>query len=107
MTAFTVLATLAFGLNALYNRNVTVTRSAPQTSSAASADQATIQELQSTIAQYQQRETQYKQELQQAADKINETSQQNQQFRQLITALQNAGVIQITQDGRVLLGRGG
>jgi chromosome segregation ATPase len=107
MTAFTVFATLAFGVNALANRNVSATQSAAQPVQQVSADQATIQQLQDTIAQYQQRETQYKQELQKAADQINQTNQQNQQFRQLIMALQNAGVIQITQDGRVTLGRGG
>jgi septal ring factor EnvC (AmiA/AmiB activator) len=107
MTAFTVFATLAFGVNALVNRNVSATQSVAQPVTQVSADQASVQQLQDTIAQYQQREAQYQQELQKAADQINATSEQNQQFRQLITALQNAGVIQITQDGRVTLGRGG
>jgi hypothetical protein len=117
MTAFIVFAGLAFGVNALFNTNVLPTQAAPGAVSQAStdqvsvdqvsADQASVQSLQSTIAQYQQREAQYQQELQQAADQINTLNSQNQQYQQLIMALQNAGVIRITQDGRVMLGRGG
>jgi len=106
MTAFIGVVFLAFGLNALLNHNTTVTRSAPQPDTQASADQATIQGLQAAITLYQSRETQYQTELKQAADQINQMGQQNQQYQQLVQALVNAGVIQITQDGRVFISRG-
>ena len=106
MTVFIGFSLLGFGLNAVMNKNGSVPRAAAQFDSQASTSQASQQDMQSTIAQYQQREAQYKDELQKAADQINATNQQNQQYRQLFLALQNAGVIQITQDGRVTLGRG-
>ena len=107
MAAFMFFASLAYGVNALYNKNVIPTQAAAQSSAQVSVDPATIQQLQSTITLYQQREAQYQAELKKAADQLNAANQQNEQFRQLIMALQNAGVIQVTQDGRVLLGRGG
>jgi len=106
MTIFLAVAVLAFGLNALFNQNVSVAQAAPQTDPQVAADQATIQDLQNSITQYQARETQYQNELQQAADQINQINQQNQQYQQLMQALQNAGVIQITADGRVFIPRG-
>ena len=101
MSVFIGMAILALGLNALLSKNVTVAQAAPAAGSQVDASQATIQDLQATITQYQQREVQYQSELKKAADEIDQANQQNQQFRQLILALQNAGVIQITQDGRV------
>jgi chromosome segregation ATPase len=101
MSVFIGMTILALGLNALLSKNVTVVKAAPAAGSQVDASQATIQDLQATITQYQQREVQYQSELKKAADEINQANQQNQQFRQLILALQNAGVIQITQDGRV------
>lgn len=107
VSVFLVVAILALGLNALFNTNVTATKNADPPSSQMTSDQATIQQLQATISQYQSRETQYQNELQQAADQINQINQQNLQYQQLIQALQNAGIIQITQDGRVFVGPGG
>lgn len=107
MTVFLGLATLAFGLNALFNQNISPVQAAAQPAPQTTSDQATLQDLQAQIAQYQARETQYQNELQQAADQLNQANQQNQQYQQLIGALQNAGLIQITQDGRVFIMRGG
>lgn len=109
MTVLIAVAMLAFGVNALLNHNVVTTVQAAEPTSTGAApaqgasDQAVIDQLQAQIAEYQARETQYQTELQNAADQINQLSQQNQQFSSLIAALQNAGVIQITPDGRVFI----
>jgi septal ring factor EnvC (AmiA/AmiB activator) len=106
MTAFIVIALFAVGLNALVNQNVSVAKAAAPAETQVSDSQATAQNLQATISQYQNRETQYQDQLKQAADQISQLNQQNQQYKQLFTALQNAGVIQITQDGRVFVNPG-
>ena len=106
MTLVLGLVILALGLNALFNSNVTPVQAAGPTDQSISADQATIDQLQSLIAQYQAREGQYQNELQQAADQLNQANTQLQQYQTLVTALEQAGVIQITGDGRVFIGRG-
>ena len=105
MTVFIGLTVLAFGLNALFNKNASAAQTTDQPDFQVAADQVTIQDLQENISQYQERENQYLSELQQAADQIDEISQQNLQYKQLTQALQNAGVIQVTQDGQVLVSR--
>ena len=106
MTFFIGVAFLALGLNALFNPNVSVAKAAAQPDPQLTTNQATIQDLQATISQYQDRETQYQKELQQAADQIEQINQQNLQYQQLIQALQNSGLIRITQDGRVFISPG-
>ena len=103
MTVFIGLTILALGLNAIVNQNVSVAKAAAQPDPQLGANQAMIQDLQATISQYQNRETQYKNELQQAAGQIDQMTQQNNQYQQLIQALQNAGVIRISQDGHVFI----
>ena len=109
MTVLIGVAMLAFGVNALLNRNVVSTAQAAELSGAvdassqAAADQLVIDQLQAQISEYQNRETQYQDEIKSAADQVNQLSQQNQQYQSLVNALQNAGVIQITQDGRVFI----
>lgn len=116
MTAVIALVILSIGVNALFNRNtvpLNASAASPQDAaalnatagSAATSQDATVQQLQSLVNQYQSRETQYQTQLQQAATQINQLTQQNQQYQNLINALQNAGLIQITQDGRVFLNR--
>jgi flagellar motor protein MotB len=116
MTAVLALVIVSIGLNALFNRNTVplqASAASPQDAAAlngaastdTSSQDATVQQLQSLIAQYQSRETQYQTQLQQAADQINQLTQQNQQYQSLIDALQNAGVIQINQNGQVFLNR--
>ena len=107
MTFFLAICILAFGVNALLNRNTVPVQAANASASApaAQADPASVQQLQSTIATYQSREAQYQTQLQQAADQINQLTQQNQQYQSLINYLQNVGVIRIGTDGRVYLNR--
>ena len=112
MTFLIGLVMVIIGLNALVNKNVTPVQAANPTDQAVNADQATIDRLQSQIATYQAREQQYQTELSQAADQLNQANAQLaqadstlQQYQGLITALQNANVIQITPDGQVLIPR--
>ena len=106
ITLIVGLTILALGLNALFNTNVVPAKAASLTDQTSRADQATIDQLQSLVDQYQARETQYQTELQQAADQLSQSNTQVQQYQDLITALQNAGVIQISPDGWVFVGRG-
>lgn len=106
MTVFLGLAFFALGLNALFNLNVSVAKAAAQSNPQLNVNQVKLEDLQATISKYQDRETQYQKELQQAADQIDQINQQNLQYQQLIQSLQNAGVIQITQDGRVFITSG-
>ena len=103
MTALIAVAMLAFGVNALLNPNTVAAAQAAELPAGVSSDQATIDQLQSRITEYQQREAQYQEEIQGATDQVNQLSQQNQQYQALLNALQNAGVIQITSDGRVFI----
>jgi hypothetical protein len=115
MTSIIGLAILALGANALLNRNVVPVQAAslPDQSLSvdqaildqASVDQATIDQLQNLVEQYQARELQYQTELQQAADQLDQTGAELQQYQGVVNALQDAGVIQITQDGRIFLSR--
>jgi hypothetical protein len=105
MTALIGLCILAFGVNALLNRNTVPVQAAPQTGAAQTAQDPSLQTLQDQITQYQAREAQYKTQLQQAADQINQLTTQNQNYQNLVNYLQNAGLIQISPDGRVFLNR--
>ena len=110
MTAVIALAILALGANALLNRNAIPVQAANLSDQSSSVgqvtvDQASIDQLQSLVDQYQARELQYQSELQQAADQLDQTNAQLQQYQGLVSALQESGIIQISQDGRVFLNR--
>ena len=108
MTSLIALAILALGANALLNKNVVPVQAANLTDQPASGaqvtvDQASIDQLQNLVEQYQARELQYQTELQQAADQLDQTNAELQQYQQVVNALQESGVIQIKQDGRIFL----
>lgn len=100
------LVMVSLAVNALANSNSVPLQSASVSNSGGSGDQATIQQMQNEISQYQAREQQYQGELTQAATQLNQAKAQVQQYQSLINALQDAGVIQITQDGRVFISGG-
>src|SRR5574342_204044 len=103
ITGFMALAMVVTSANALMNKNGTAVSNDPAAvASTTNANQAQIDQLQARIDEYQQREAQYQQLLQQDQAQI-------QQFRQLLFALQQAGVIQIRGDGTILINgpRGG
>ena len=109
------------GANALLNPFKAPVANAPKPTTMAgnSADaqqQQAINQLvqqQQLVNQYQQREKQYQDELKQAADRLNQANQQLAQTNQtlktyqtLIQELQQAGIIAITRDGRVMVPQG-
>ena len=76
------------------------------------ANQAQVAQLQSLVAQYQAREQQYRvrerqyqDQLNQAATQLQQTNAQLQQYQQILTALQQRGIIRIGSDGSIQLGR--
>ncbi len=98
--AFTMIVTSA---NALLNKNGTIVSNDPSAASTnTNIDQAQLEQLQARVNEYQQREAQYQQLLQ-------EDQQQLQQYQQFVTAMQQAGLIQIRRDGTILINarRGG
>lgn len=99
VTGFIAMVMVVTSANALMNKNGTVASNDPaavSSSTNTNVNQAQIDQLQARINEYQQRETQYQQLLQQ-------DQQQMQQFRQFLLALQQAGVIQIRNDGTILI----
>jgi TolA-binding protein len=121
MTAFIALAMIVTSANALMNKNtVDPSNSASASTSAAtdsipSANQAQIKQLQDRInvyaqreQQYQQREQQYQQKLQDNQLRVQQAAAQLQQIQQLLSALQDRGLIRIQNNGTILItGRAG
>ncbi len=131
MTAIIAISMLIIGGNALANHNTSPILNAPPASNIANvsdpssnsssssdtqlkAAQQQINQMQQLINQYQTREQQYQNELKQAAQKVNDANAQlaqaNQQlnvYQQVMQALQQRGIIQISQDGTIYLRGGG
>jgi peptidoglycan hydrolase CwlO-like protein len=70
------------------------------------AMQAQIDQLQGLVKQYQTREQQYQTELKSQAQKLATANNQANTFQQVLTALQDRGLIQITSDGRIFVAGG-
>ncbi len=117
-TACIGVAILVIGGAALFNPNGTASAQSPAQASAAAsattnnsaADQAQIQQLQSLVAQYQAREQQYQareqqyqQQLAAQSSQIQQAQQQMQEIRNLLLALEQRGLITITQDGQIII----
>jgi len=99
VTSFIALVMGVTSVNALLNKNGTVSSNDPTASSSvASTDlnQAQIAQLQARVNEYQQREAQYQQLLQQ-------DQQQIQQYKQFVFAMQQAGVIRVRSDGTIVI----
>jgi septal ring factor EnvC (AmiA/AmiB activator) len=115
ITAVIAISMFAIGSNAIVNPSTVPVSNSPNTAPGASASvQQQIDQMQKLINQYQSREQQYQSELSQAAQQLNQVnaqlnqaSQSLQMYQQLVQELQNAGVIRITNDGRVFISRGG
>ena len=72
------------------------------------ADQSQIKQLQDTLQQYQDREKQYQDrekqyqaELTKVSQQMNDATAQAEQLKQILMALQQRGVIRISDDGRI------
>ncbi len=111
---------LAVGGAALFNPNGTAAAQSPAQASvnattAANSDSATqaqIQQLQSLVSQYQARDQQYQareqqlqQQIQADSNQVQQAQQQMQEIRQLLDALQQRGIITVTQDGQIYINR--
>jgi hypothetical protein len=121
------LGMVAIGVNAASNTNsVPVSNSPAQAAQASTAttsnvvnisnsaaDQSQIKQLQDTIQQYQAREKQYQDrekqyqtELARVSQQLNDATAQADQLQQILMALQQRGVIRISDDGRISIPRG-
>lgn len=78
-------------------------QNAPQQASQVDQMQQLIAQYQDHEQQYQQREQQLQQQLAQATSQVQVDQQTIQQFQALLSALQERGVISITNDGRVFI----
>jgi len=118
ITAIVAVGMVGIGANALSNPNsVAVSDSPAQAAQATQATQASskavseqtaaqIDQLQNLIKQYQSREQQYQTEIKSLSQQLNDANTTADQARQVLDALQQRGLIQITRDGRIFL-RGG
>ena len=111
ITAVIGAAMLAVGLNAVLNPNSVALADAPagtQVSQVSTQDnsQAQVAQLQALVAQYQQREQQYQDRLSEAAQQLETQNAEVQGYQQILIELQRRGVIQVTQDGTLLIPSG-
>ncbi len=116
MTVCVGAAIFAIGGAALVNKNSVAAINSPAQTGVQAAqisDQsAQVAQLQNLVSQYQQREQQYQQreqdlqqQLAQANEQVQRDQQMVQQVQMLLGALQQRGLIQITNDGRILITR--
>jgi hypothetical protein len=112
ITAIVAVGTVGIGVNALSNPNSVAVSNSPaqatqatQVSSKAASDQpaAQIEQMQNLIKQYQSREQQYQTEIKSLSQKLSDANAQADQAQQILQALQERGIIQITRDGRIFL----
>lgn len=104
-TALVVLGVLVIGVNAASNPDSVPVSDSPASSTLATPAQAPtrIDQLQSLVSQYQDREQQYQAEISSLSQQLSDATQQAQQLQQILIALQQRGVIQITRDGRIFI----
>ena len=119
MTGIITLVMFVTSANALLNKDtVNVSSTSNNTTNSAavsSASKAQIDQLQKRIdeyaqreQQYKQREQQYQQAIQNNQDQVQQAALQIQQIRQLLSALQERGLIRIDGNGSIVItGRSG
>ncbi len=96
VTGMVALAMLLIGINALTNTNSVPpanTQVSAVVSPATGGNDAQIAQLQDQVAQYQAQ--------------LDQANTELQQYQQVLSALQARGVIRITGDGQIQLGRRG
>ena len=115
VTACVGASIFAIGGAALINKNGAQASNSPDQASGVSAATTSqqsdqVNRLQSLVSQYQDREQQYQQreqQLQGQLDQANAQLQQDQQTMQqvqsLLSALQQRGLIRLTNDGRIVI----
>jgi uncharacterized protein YlxW (UPF0749 family) len=110
ITGIVALSMFVVGANAMVNPNSVPVSNSPVQAAAAAADPSTpqsaqqqITQLQSLIAQYQAREQQYQTALQNDNNMLQQASQELQGVQQLLLYLQQRGVIQIDNQGQIIV----
>ena len=108
ITACVGVSMFAIGGAALLNKNGVPISGAPAQGSDAPGlnsprSVGQVEQMQTLISQYQDHEQQYQQREQQLQDQLSQANIQIQQFQNLLAALQQRGVIRITNDGRVFI----
>lgn len=101
----------AIGGAALLNKDTVPISDSPSQAPAVTSSQSDqLGQLQALVTQYQDREQQYQareqqlqQQLAQANTQIQQDQQTLQQVQMLLAALQQRGMIQLTNDGRILI----
>ena len=113
-TACVGVVILAVGGAALLNPNGTAAAQSPAQAATAAASgnasQEQLQQLQSLVSQYRAREQQYQtreqqlqQQIQADNQQLQQAQQQMEQVRRLLFALQERGLISISQDGQIVI----
>ncbi len=123
ITAVIAIGMLVIGANALLNPNTVPVANASNsaatsggvaavsdpsvvsTPNGATSDQQ-IAQLQALVKQYQDREAQYQTQLNNAAQQLDQANQQLQSYQQLISALEQRGIIRLDQNGNITIFRG-
>jgi hypothetical protein len=110
ITGAIVLSMFVVGANAMTNQNGVAVSNSPAAASAAASktasssstsDQALIAQLQAQVAQYQSREQQYQAALNSDNQQLSQAASQQQMIQQLLTYLQQRGVISIDSQGNI------
>ena len=107
ITGAIAMSMLAIGVNAMTNQNGTVVSNSPVSASTvgsipSASDQAQqIAQLQSEVAQYQAREQQYQAALSSDNQQLAQTASEIQMIQQLLSYLQNRGLIAIDSQGKI------
>ena len=111
ITGLVAMSVAVVGVNAMMNQKGTAVSNSPaksvtSVSAAPSSDQAVIADLQSQVAGYQAREQQYQTALQSDNQQLAQAYQQIQAVQQLLVYLQNRGIIQINNQGQIVITNG-
>jgi hypothetical protein len=110
LVAFAVTICMGAGMllvsgSALLNKNGLPVANSPAQATATAeiktAEQAQLQQLQNLVTEYQTREVKYQSELSTAGQQLQLANDQLRQYQMLLAALQNRGIINIDQSGRV------
>jgi hypothetical protein len=110
ITGAIVLSMFVVGANAMTNQNGVAVSNSPAAASASASktasssspsDQALIAQLQAQVAQYQSREQQYQAALNSDNQQLSQAASQQQMIQQLLTYLQQRGVISIDNQGNI------
>jgi hypothetical protein len=110
MTGFVTFVMVVTGVNALMNKNIEQTTASSSSTNAGTVSPAQVRELQNRIneyaqreLEYQKREKQYQQELQSNMLVQQQATQQTRQVKELLMALQSRGLIQIQENGNIMI----